>query len=116
MYNDRNTYWKTKSNPIRLSEFDSKVQFLRNYFLMNGDSGYFAESEFTNYLPYIFELIDSGLEQQAISELNSTLSALDIGISLDSTSSITAENDSYVFNLVCIIDGEKVPFNRSYTK
>lgn len=120
---DRNSNWKNQKNPITLTPFQSKLQYVANFFLMNGDQGYFADRIF-NPRDYLFELAGTGLENEVLSDIETAFKLFkdstgnDMGIRLIVSESSIKYNykfNSYDFNLTLTIDGVETKFERSYS-
>lgn len=117
---DRNSNWVNAKKSITLTSYQSKVQFIENWFRTNGDLGFF-DGETFNLKKYLFELSGTGLENTALAEIARVFANFknndgsDMGIRLLTSRSKIVFNydyDSYDFNLEFTIDDSEFKYER----
>lgn len=117
---DRNSNWVNAKKSITLTSYQSKVQFIENWFRTNGDLGFF-DGETFNLKKYLFELSGTGLENTALAEIARVFANFknndgsDMGIRLLTSRSKIVFNydyDSYDFNLEFTIDDTEFKYER----
>lgn len=117
---DRNSNWVNAKKSITLTSYQSKVQFIENWFRTNGDLGFF-DGETFNLKKYLFELSGTGLENTALAEIARVFANFknndgsDMGIRLLTSRSKIVFNhdyDSYDFNLEFNIDDTEFKYER----
>lgn len=117
---DRNSNWINAKKSITLTSYQSKVQFIENWFRTNGDLGFF-DGETFNLKKYLFELSGTGLENTALAEIARVFANFknndgsDMGIRLLTSRSKIVFNydyDSYDFNLEFTIDDTEFKYER----